>query len=234
MMDRKSSVNPLAQSRKASEVSIIEELSQGQKPLPKGIGRLSVFKDTALSSEKRRYSVQNASGSGALPPRNSPRVTPYVNTPVTSAGPIPVSSTIPRASIACIPMSVQAQIQQSQAIKSEQPPIAKPTSSPLTKNFVTPQVTPRASISKVSESDKDHTKKLGRLPKSFQCDCCQHVTVTRITYHVGVLTWLMAVLIFLCGGVLGCFLIPFFTNCCKDVKHECPFCGTEIGMVKCI
>ncbi|CAH8680675.1 unnamed protein product [Schistosoma haematobium] len=152
-----------------------------------------------LSSEKRRYSVQNASGSGALPPRNSPRATPYLNTPVTSAGPIPVSSTIPRASIACIPLSVQAQIQQNQAIKSEQPSIAKPTPSPLTKTFVTPQVTPRASISKVSESDIEHTKKLNRLPKSFQCDCCQHVTVSRITYHVGVLTWLMAVLIFLCG-----------------------------------
>ncbi|VDP53917.1 unnamed protein product [Schistosoma mattheei] len=96
-------------------------------------------------------------------------------------------------------MSVQAQIQQNQAIKSEQPSIAKPTPSPLTKTFVTPQVTPRASISKVSESDIEHTRKLNRLPKSFQCDCCQHVTVTRITYHVGVLTWLMAVLIFLCG-----------------------------------
>ncbi|CAH8594817.1 unnamed protein product [Schistosoma turkestanicum] len=130
-----------------------------------------------------------------------------------------------------VPLSIQAQLQQSQAVKSDQPSIVKSTTSaPLAKTFVTPKV----SISKVPDPELDPTKKLGRLPKSFQCSCCQHVTVTRTTYHVGVLTWLMAVLIFLCGGVLGCFLIPFFTNCCKDVKHECPFCGTEIGVVKCI
>ncbi|CAH8594938.1 unnamed protein product [Schistosoma turkestanicum] len=171
---------------------------------------------SSSSSEKRRYSVQNASGPGGLPPRISPRLTPYLNLPITSAG---------------LPLSIQAQLQQSQAVKSDQPSIVKSTTSaPLAKTFVTPKV----SISKVPDPELDPTKKLGRLPKSFQCSCCQHVTVTRTTYHVGVLTWLMAVLIFLCGGVLGCFLIPFFTNCCKDVKHECPFCGTEIGVVKCI
>ncbi|CAH8594899.1 unnamed protein product [Schistosoma turkestanicum] len=196
-----------------------------------------VIKDTesssssSSSSEKRRYSVQNASGPGGLPPRISPRLTPYLNLPITSAGSTPVSPATSRASIACIPLSIQAQLQQSQAVKSDQPSIVKSTTSaPLAKTFVTPKV----SISKVPDPELDPTKKLGRLPKSFQCSCCQHVTVTRTTYHVGVLTWLMAVLIFLCGGVLGCFLIPFFTNCCKDVKHECPFCGTEIGVVKCI
>ncbi|CAH8594864.1 unnamed protein product [Schistosoma turkestanicum] len=216
-----------------------------------------VIKDTesssssSSSSEKRRYSVQNASGPGGLPPRISPRLTPYLNLPITSAGSTPVSPATSRASIACnyantwrmpndrsilrtslsVPLSIQAQLQQSQAVKSDQPSIVKSTTSaPLAKTFVTPKV----SISKVPDPELDPTKKLGRLPKSFQCSCCQHVTVTRTTYHVGVLTWLMAVLIFLCGGVLGCFLIPFFTNCCKDVKHECPFCGTEIGVVKCI
>ncbi|TNN18333.1 Lipopolysaccharide-induced tumor necrosis factor-alpha factor isoform 2 [Schistosoma japonicum] len=228
-MDRKSSDSKgLSQSRKPSETSIIEQLAQNQKTFPKTFGRSSI------SSEKRRYSAQTASTSGAIPPRNSPRATPYVNAPITT-GLTPVSPAIPRASIACIPMSVQAQLQQNQTVRSDQPSIAKPsTQPPLGRSFVAPSITPKVSLDKIPESENESTMKLGRSPKSFRCECCQHVTVTRTTYQVGALTWIMAVVIFLCGGILGCFLIPFLVDCCKDVRHECPFCGTEIGVVKCI
>nr|CAH8872320.1 unnamed protein product [Trichobilharzia regenti] len=179
-----------------------------------------VLKDTALSSEKRRYSVQNAAGPGgpigekkSSSQRVSPRTTPYLNAPTATTG---------------LPLSIQAQIQQGQLVKADQP---QPT---LGKGTSVPPTTPRISISKSPELDGDNAKKLGRLPKSFRCECCQQVTVTRTTYQIGALTWLMAALIFICGGVLGCFLIPFFVDCCKDVKHVCPFCGTEIGLVKCI
>ncbi|TNN18332.1 Lipopolysaccharide-induced tumor necrosis factor-alpha factor isoform 1 [Schistosoma japonicum] len=207
-MDRKSSDSKgLSQSRKPSETSIIEQLAQNQKTFPKTFGRSSI------SSEKRRYSAQTASTSGVTP----------------------VSPAIPRASIACIPMSVQAQLQQNQTVRSDQPSIAKPsTQPPLGRSFVAPSITPKVSLDKIPESENESTMKLGRSPKSFRCECCQHVTVTRTTYQVGALTWIMAVVIFLCGGILGCFLIPFLVDCCKDVRHECPFCGTEIGVVKCI
>nr|CAH8872324.1 unnamed protein product [Trichobilharzia regenti] len=195
----------------------------------------SVLKDTALSSEKRRYSVQNAAGPGgpigekkSSSQRVSPRTTPYLNAPTATTGLTPPGNHLPRASIACIPLSIQAQIQQGQLVKADQP---QPT---LGKGTSVPPTTPRISISKSPELDGDNAKKLGRLPKSFRCECCQQVTVTRTTYQIGALTWLMAALIFICGGVLGCFLIPFFVDCCKDVKHVCPFCGTEIGLVKCI
>ncbi|KAH8867733.1 Lipopolysaccharide-induced tumor necrosis factor-alpha factor [Schistosoma japonicum] len=132
-------------------------------------------------------------------------------------------------------MSVQAQLQQNQTVRSDQPSIAKPsTQPPLGRSFVAPSITPKVSLDKIPESENESTMKLGRSPKSFRCECCQHVTVTRTTYQVGALTWIMAVVIFLCGGILGCFLIPFLVDCCKDVRHECPFCGTEIGVVKCI
>nr|CAH8872308.1 unnamed protein product [Trichobilharzia regenti] len=211
-----------------------------------------VLKDTALSSEKRRYSVQNAAGPGGpiggSSQRVSPRTTPYLNAPTATTGLTPPGNHLPRASIACnyasvwrtnndrsmlrnsttVPLSIQAQIQQGQLVKADQP---QPT---LGKGTSVPPTTPRISISKSPELDGDNAKKLGRLPKSFRCECCQQVTVTRTTYQIGALTWLMAALIFICGGVLGCFLIPFFVDCCKDVKHVCPFCGTEIGLVKCI
>ncbi|CAH8462554.1 unnamed protein product [Dicrocoelium dendriticum] len=76
--------------------------------------------------------------------------------------------------------------------------------------------------------------KLGREPVVVRCQTCQQRTMTVTTFHIGVITWLSAVLIFLCGGILGCFLIPFYTDCCKDVKHTCPVCDTEIGLVKVI
>uniref|UniRef100_A0A8D2LNM1 LITAF domain-containing protein n=1 Tax=Varanus komodoensis TaxID=61221 RepID=A0A8D2LNM1_VARKO len=33
-------------------------------------------------------------------------------------------------------------------------------------------------------------------------------------------------------GCLGCFLIPFFTKCCKDVDHYCPCCQYHIYRYK--
>ncbi|CAH8666957.1 unnamed protein product [Heterobilharzia americana] len=185
-----------------------------------------VLKDTALSSEKRRYSVQNAAGPAGpvveratSTQRISPRATPYLSVPTSTD----------------VPLSIQAQLQQNQSVKSERPSLVLPTvQTGIGKGTPVSQPTPKLSISKNPEAESDQTKKLGRLPKSFRCECCQQVTVTRTTYQIGALTWLMAAFIFLCGGILGCFLIPFFVDCCKDVKHVCPFCGTEIGVVKCI
>ncbi|CAH8666947.1 unnamed protein product [Heterobilharzia americana] len=199
-----------------------------------------VLKDTALSSEKRRYSVQNAAGPAGpvveratSTQRISPRATPYLSVPTSTD--VSPPGHLPRASIACIPLSIQAQLQQNQSVKSERPSLVLPTvQTGIGKGTPVSQPTPKLSISKNPEAESDQTKKLGRLPKSFRCECCQQVTVTRTTYQIGALTWLMAAFIFLCGGILGCFLIPFFVDCCKDVKHVCPFCGTEIGVVKCI
>ncbi|CAH8666937.1 unnamed protein product [Heterobilharzia americana] len=219
-----------------------------------------VLKDTALSSEKRRYSVQNAAGPAGpvveratSTQRISPRATPYLSVPTSTD--VSPPGHLPRASIACnypsvwrthndgrvlrtsttVPLSIQAQLQQNQSVKSERPSLVLPTvQTGIGKGTPVSQPTPKLSISKNPEAESDQTKKLGRLPKSFRCECCQQVTVTRTTYQIGALTWLMAAFIFLCGGILGCFLIPFFVDCCKDVKHVCPFCGTEIGVVKCI
>ncbi|THD18307.1 hypothetical protein D915_009880 [Fasciola hepatica] len=99
------------------------------------------------------------------------------------------------------------------------------------------QEEPRASFSKPKlggSSTSEDKFKLGREPVAFRCQTCQQPTMTVTSYHVGVITWIAAVFIFLCGGILGCFLIPFYTNCCKDVRHTCPVCETEVGTVKCI
>ncbi|KAA0191122.1 hypothetical protein FBUS_04483 [Fasciolopsis buskii] len=113
------------------------------------------------------------------------------------------------------------------------PPTTKLSIPPLGGSI---QEEPRGSLSKPRKgpSTQEESFKLGREPVAFRCQTCQQPTMTITTYHVGAMTWIAAALIFICGGILGCFLIPFYTNCCKDVKHTCPVCETEVGTVKCI
>ncbi|CAH8648288.1 unnamed protein product [Heterobilharzia americana] len=177
----------------------------------------SVLKDTALSSEKRRYSVQNAAGPAGpvveratSTQRISPRATPYLSVPTSTD--VSPPGHLPRASIACIPLSIQAQLQQNQSVKSERPSLVlqfrlrnnislllQPLCKRHRKRHSCISANTKLSISKNPEAESDQTKKLGRLPKSFRCECCQQVTVTRTTYQIGALTWLMAAFIFLCG-----------------------------------
>ncbi|RNA15442.1 Lipopolysaccharide-induced tumor necrosis factor-alpha factor [Brachionus plicatilis] len=51
---------------------------------------------------------------------------------------------------------------------------------------------------------------------------CGANVVSRISHESGLTTWLIASAICFVGCVLGCCLIPFFVNDCKDVKHYCP------------
>ncbi|CAH8872617.1 unnamed protein product [Trichobilharzia szidati] len=210
-MNRDTSNSQLPPARKSPEISIVEQLAQNQRTFPKQSSRLS------LSSEKRRYSVQNAAGPGGpiggSSQRVSPRTTPYLSAPNATTGITPPGNHLPRASIACIPLSIQAQIQQGQLVKAEQP---QPT---LGKGTSVPQTTPRISISKSPELDGENAKKLGRLPKSFRCECCQQVTVTRTTYQIGALTWLMAALIFICGR-FSVFSLPNHKNCYENKQRR--------------
>ncbi|XP_069104490.1 LITAF domain-containing protein-like [Argopecten irradians] len=66
-------------------------------------------------------------------------------------------------------------------------------------------------------------------PQRMQCPNCSQDIVTVMTFVPGVNTMVCCLIIALLGGVLGCFLIPFFMDSCKDVIHNCPNCRTKLG-----
>jgi len=69
----------------------------------------------------------------------------------------------------------------------------------------------------------------GRHPISLTCPGCQANVTTSITYHVGGLAWLLFSMLCIFGCWLGCCLIPFLVDDCKDVIHSCPNCHRVIG-----
>ncbi len=70
---------------------------------------------------------------------------------------------------------------------------------------------------------------LGHYPQITNCLSCQQQIVTIVRYEPGGATWLIALLICLFGGFLGCCFIPFCVSSCQDAVHSCPSCGRQIG-----
>ena len=69
----------------------------------------------------------------------------------------------------------------------------------------------------------------GHYPMATQCPTCQQQIVTNVRHSSGGGTWLIAFLIFIFGGFLGCCLIPFCVSSCQDALHTCPACQAYIG-----
>ncbi|CAF2666661.1 unnamed protein product [Rotaria sp. Silwood2] len=70
---------------------------------------------------------------------------------------------------------------------------------------------------------------LSHYPQSMQCPSCQQQIVTRVNYEPGGATWLIAFLVCIFGGFLGCCFIPFCIPACQDAVHICPLCNVHIG-----
>ncbi|KAM4632539.1 lITAF domain-containing protein [Discoglossus pictus] len=66
------------------------------------------------------------------------------------------------------------------------------------------------------------------IPGRAVCPSCNLPCVTRLEYKSGCLTILLCCLMFFCGFILGCFLIPCCIKSCKDVNHRCPGCNSLI------
>ncbi|XP_056391398.1 lipopolysaccharide-induced tumor necrosis factor-alpha factor homolog isoform X2 [Hyla sarda] len=69
-------------------------------------------------------------------------------------------------------------------------------------------------------------------PSPATCPSCHENVVTRVTFHSGLLTWLLCVAIMFLGLVAGCCLIPFCMNATKDVDHFCPRCECHLFKYK--
>lgn len=68
-----------------------------------------------------------------------------------------------------------------------------------------------------------------KSPMDIKCPNCKYRVKTVIKYTPGTKTYIWAVAICLLGGVLCCFIIPFFLKCSRYVGHFCPKCDEYIG-----
>ncbi|XP_073501843.1 uncharacterized protein [Phyllobates terribilis] len=69
-------------------------------------------------------------------------------------------------------------------------------------------------------------------PVRCSCPVCHQSIVTRTEHTSGLLTWLIFGCLILLGCWLGCCLIPFIVDGCKDVDHYCPSCNHHISKFK--
>lgn len=61
------------------------------------------------------------------------------------------------------------------------------------------------------------------------CPHCRAEVVTGIHYESGTFAWVICCVLWWVGLGLGCCLIPFCVDGCKDVIHTCPNCQQQIA-----
>ncbi|XP_041085286.1 LITAF domain-containing protein-like [Polyodon spathula] len=76
------------------------------------------------------------------------------------------------------------------------------------------------------------TQPLSDVPGQTLCIHCQQQVLTTIEHKAGLLTWVVCGTICLFLGCLGCCLIPFCVDSCKDVEHRCPACQQVLSIYK--
>ena len=66
------------------------------------------------------------------------------------------------------------------------------------------------------------------IPRLRWCAFCKAEVMTQVEYVNNSKTFWSAVGIFLSGGFLGCFLIPYMSNSCKGARLVCHSCGRMV------
>lgn len=70
---------------------------------------------------------------------------------------------------------------------------------------------------------------LQEWPVHMECPHCGGYILTSLEYETGTLTWIMCFFIMFIGLFLGCCIVPFCMDGCKDIAHICPDCKREVG-----
>lgn len=66
-------------------------------------------------------------------------------------------------------------------------------------------------------------------PVHTNCPHCRAEVVTGIHYESGTFSWVVCCILWWIGCGLGCCLIPFCVDGCKDVVHTCPNCQQQVA-----
>ncbi|XP_062581066.1 cell death-inducing p53-target protein 1 homolog isoform X1 [Saccostrea cucullata] len=86
-----------------------------------------------------------------------------------------------------------------------------------------------ASVTVVHQPGMVITQQFREHPVRTKCPACQAEILTSTSYETGTFAWVIALVLCLFGLWLGCCLIPFCVDGCKDVVHSCPNCRHTIG-----
>jgi len=70
------------------------------------------------------------------------------------------------------------------------------------------------------------------FPCRLECPHCHADVSTNVQYETGNMAHVAALVLCLFGCWLGCCLIPYCVDGCKDTVHTCPSCGRHLGVVK--
>ncbi|XP_041433058.1 lipopolysaccharide-induced tumor necrosis factor-alpha factor homolog isoform X2 [Xenopus laevis] len=65
-------------------------------------------------------------------------------------------------------------------------------------------------------------------PAAATCPSCNQKVISRLQYTVGLFSWVIFGILIFFGCWLGCCIIPFVMNRCKDVDHYCPSCNFHL------
>ncbi|XP_076814014.1 lipopolysaccharide-induced tumor necrosis factor-alpha factor homolog [Clavelina lepadiformis] len=71
-----------------------------------------------------------------------------------------------------------------------------------------------------------------KFPTNTVCPHCNATVITRPRAEVGTVTWAAAGILILLGCWLGCCIIPFCIDECKDIFHDCPNCQHTIDIYR--
>lgn len=67
------------------------------------------------------------------------------------------------------------------------------------------------------------------IPHLRWCPSCQAENTTEVIHVNSNVTFWSSVGIFLVGGIFGCFLVPYMTNYCKDIRVICHICKRKLN-----
>ena len=82
----------------------------------------------------------------------------------------------------------------------------------------------------VTEQDEEKDEeKWKEIPTLAWCAYCKGEIRTQVNYVNSSKTFWSSVGIFLMGGVVGCFLLPYFTDKCKNPQLVCSRCQHKLS-----
>ena len=89
---------------------------------------------------------------------------------------------------------------------------------------------PTRTIQAVPISTEESEGPLRPIEELRWCAACGREVATTTKYVNSKKTFWSSVAIFALGGVVGCFMIPYCSDSCKDVKRVCMRCSRELTL----
>ncbi|XP_048762280.1 LITAF domain-containing protein-like isoform X2 [Ostrea edulis] len=92
-----------------------------------------------------------------------------------------------------------------------------------------PMVAGQSSVTVLTQPGIMVSQQYREVPVRTKCPACHAEVLTSTSFETGTFAWVIALVLCLFGLWLGCCLIPFCVDGCKDVVHSCPNCRHTIG-----